>query len=477
MPRALCLLTTLAALALPAAAQAGVPYVLGNVSNGAKPTATAGPDGVTHVVWNDPASNTFHYCQILKGKQGCAKSTVLAFNDTDGSSTGAPGKAWILRNPVTGVLYLAHAQYVSGDAYVWTSTDNGTSFTGPVKVFGGANGTVGTDSERPLLRTAGASVAFPTWNPGPFVLDVPLSGAAAGQEAKAALDEGGHNGLVYNLSLAAVPGATVATADDLDAIYAWSAPDGSPLSAAPSWGAPSLVTAGQDSTMNGAAGQAFLGYTTGSPDRFEIRKWGGMAFGAPTVIQKTTGYLADLDVADNGNPGAVYRQNGTGLRYTFSADGGKHYVTKTIARSDEVFFDLILANDTKGSGVAVWTRDGAVVAADLTEVADPSIPAVSTTVTKKGRTLGLNVPGSCVLPGKSYKVTTGGQGQGKLKKVTYRFGAQKKTDTHKPWSATFKVPKSATAGATIPVSALHVVAAKPKSFTITISSSVRVCGG
>ncbi|MCW3013914.1 MAG: hypothetical protein JWO02_1006, partial [Solirubrobacterales bacterium] len=128
------------ALAIPGAASAGKPYVLGNVGNGSFPTVTAGPAGVYHVLWNDAAANVYHYCQVLKGKPGCAKSTVLPFNDATGGvkdATGAPGKGWIVRDTDTGTLYLVHAQYVSGDTYVWTSVNNGDSFSGPVKVYGG----------------------------------------------------------------------------------------------------------------------------------------------------------------------------------------------------------------------------------------------------------------------------------------------------------------------------------------------------
>jgi hypothetical protein len=474
-----CLIVAVA-LALPGTALAGKPYVIGNVGNGSFPTVTAGPAGVFHVVFNDPAANVFHYCQVLKGKGGCAKSVVLPFNDaTPPDAAGAPGKAWIVRNEATGTLYLAHAQYVSGDTYVWTSTDGGTSFSGPVKVYGGVNGTVGTDSERPLLFPANASIAFPTFNTGLYVQDAKLDGSTAGAEATANLDQSGLGSRSYNLSLATLTSGTLATADDLERVSSWQAPNGSPLSATPSWGPPQFVTAGDDSTMDGTDTDSYLGYTTGSggKQRFEIRKWGGLAFGAPTVIQKDPGYVADLYVSENGRPGAAFRENGLGLRYTSSKDDGKTWDTKTIAVSDEVFFGLTIARDDAGNGLAVWRRDGAIGAADLTEVADPTAPQVSKTVTKNGRTLGLNVTGSCVVPGKSTTVTTGGQGKGLLTKVRYSFGAQLETDTARPWSATFKVPATAKAGAHIPVTSLGTLKAKKKTFSIFITSSVQVCGG
>ncbi len=473
-------LATTATLGLPTGASAGKPYVLGDVGPGAHPTVTAGAPGVVTVVWNDPAASVVHVCQVLAGKSGCAKSTVLPFNDSaKQDATGEPGRAYVVRDPATGTLFLVLAQYVSSDTYVWTSTDDGTSFAGPVKVYGGVNGRVGTEAERPLLRPATASLAVPTSNPGLYVVDAKLDGSTAAAEATADLDQSGLGNRSYNLGLAALATGTLATADDLQHVVTWQAPDGSPLSATPSWGGPQLVTAGTDSTMHGAGTQTFLAYTTdsGGKTRLEIRRWGGLSFGAPTVLAKERTSFADVSVSAGGAPGVIFRRNGTGLRYAFSADGGKTYGVKTVAASDELFPDLALAHDDSGAGLAVWTRTGAIAAADLTEVPDKRAPAVSTTATKHGRTLGLDVPGSCVVPGKPVTVTAGGQGQGALQQVKYTFGAQQQTDTHQPWSATFKVPKGAKAGTTIKVTALGTLKTRTTTFTILVASSVRVCGG
>jgi hypothetical protein len=468
-------------LLLPGAASAGKPFVLGNVGAGSKPTVTAGAPGVFHVVWNDEQAKAFHYCQVLlKVKPSCSKSLALPFDDSPGDTlVGAPGKAWIVAGADPNVLYLVHAQYVSGNDYVWTSVNNGDSFTGPVKVYGGVNGTNGTNSERPLLFPANASIAFPSYNVGLYVNDAKIDGSGAASEAQANLDQTGLGSRSYNLSLATLSNGTLATADDIDKVYTWLAPNGSNLNATPSWGGPKLVTAGTDSTMHGTDTSTYLAYTTGTAGkrRFEVRRWGGLAFGKPTVLANDNGYLADLYVSDDGDPGVAYRENGTRLRYAGSTDGGKTWKTKTVAASDEVFYDLVMAHDDSGAGLAVWTRDGAIGAADLTEVPDPSVPQVSKTVTKHGTTMGLNVPGSCVAPGKKYKVTTAGQGKGKLTKVKYTFGAQQQTDALKPFGATFTVAKSAKAGASVKVTALGSYKTKTSGFTILISTTVRVCGG
>lgn len=478
MKRTILGLAAAAVLVTPAAAQAGTPYVLGNVKTGV-PTVTAGPAGVFHVVWNDENANVIHYCQVLKGTPGCSKSLVVPFNDGDGGLTGAPGKSWIVRDVDTGVLHLTNAQYVSGDTYVRSSTDGGTSFGPLVKVHGGALGTQGTDSQRPLYEPAAASIVYPTVNTGLYTYESPLDGSAAASEAKADLDQTGLGIRSYHLGLATLPQGTIATADNLENVYTWLAPSGSALDATPSWGAPKLVGPGYDSTMHGAGGQVYVASTAGGGGnpRFEVRKWTGTAFSKPKLIDKAPGYQARMYVSDGGEPGVVYRDNDTGLRYSSSPDGGKTFATKLVTNSDEVYHDLELAHDDDGAGLAVWTRDGAIAAADLTEVRDPTAPAKSATVSKKGTTLGLNVTGSCVVPGKTIRLTVGGQGVNKVEKVRFRLGGQAKTDLQRKWAKDFKVPGSAKPGASIGVGAKANVASKKGKFTITMSTTVTVCGG
>lgn len=465
-------------LLVPSGAAAGVPVTLGNANN-SEPTVTAGRNGVFHVVWDDPDAFVYHYCQVHLPRPGCAKSAVIPFNDNppgfETSSSGAPERAWIVVDPDGGPLRLVIPKYLNeGATYESISTDDGTTFSAPQRVHKCCN-SVGDG--RPVLEDDRATVLVPRSNNDGPVLHEDSGGES---EARAQLDAGGVNHLSYNPSVANVTGSTITTADDLNNVYAWKADDGSALTAAPSWGTAALVGPGTDSTMAGGGGTAFVASTRGggsSKTRFEIREWGGLAFGSPALIAHTNGYVADLTVTPGGTPGVVYRENGRGLR--FATPGNGKYDPKTIVHDDEIFGDVNVAYDDTGVGLAVWPRDGAIAAADVTEVADPSIPRVSKTVTKHGVTLGLNVSGSCVRPGKKTKVSTGGQGRGKLKKVVYTFGAQKKTDKTKPFSATFTVPKTAAAGARIAVTARHFVARKsaPKKFSFKINSFVDVCGG
>ncbi|MEV4423318.1 hypothetical protein AB0L40_25580 [Patulibacter sp. NPDC049589] len=479
MKRTVLGLTAALLLIAPGAAQAGKPYVLGN-SNTGDPTVTAG-DGVFHVVWNDEDSGVFHYCRVLPKQGGCSSDLALAFNDApDGGRTGVPGKAWIVPGYDNRTIYLVHAQYVSGDTYVWTSTNGGQTFgSQPVKVWGGVNGTVGTDSRRPLLVPGTQTIAFPTVNTGLFVYDAAIDGSDAASEQKADLDQTGLGNRSYDLDLATIKGGgTLATSDDLSKVSAWVEPDGAIFgTSAAAWGKPRFVANGSDATMNGAFGENYLAYTarSGGKRRFEIRKWAGTAFGKPTVLDTEPGAQARVTVADDGDAGAVWR-GARGLQLATSSNGGKSWRRTQITSSDEVYSDLEVARSSDGTGLAVWRRKGAIAAADLTAVADPSTPARSTTGTKNQVTLGLNVPGTCVKPGKTYGVSTGGQGKGKVAKVRYRFGGQSQTDAAKPWGATFQVQASAKPGSVVPISAKHRVQTKSKAFNFTLFSDVTVCG-
>ncbi len=464
------------ALALPSVAAAGRSYVLGNVNKGI-PHVTAGPNGVYDVVWNDDDATVFHYCQVHRGQSGCAISTAIGFGNEAEHDT-APGAGWIVRGAAPGLLYLVNAQYVSSKTYIWTSTNNGASFSGPVKIWGGQTSFQGTDSKRPLLFPANNSIAFPVVNPSLNVYDVKIDGANAAQEEKATLEQEALGIRGYNLGLATLENATLATADNLDNIYAWAVPNGGDLNLSSSWGSPFPLFAGYNSSLAGAGTDTFISYTVGpgGGQRVEVRRWTGTAFSKPKVVDKDPFSNSVLSVSEHGRPGVVY-DNGSGLGYSSSADKGTTYTTKTVTRTKDVFFDLDMAHDDDGHGLAVWTRNGAIAAADLTEVADPSIPAVSKTVTKNGRTIGLNVPGSCVVPGKKFNVSTGGQGVGKLDKVTYSFAGTKTTDTKSPWGATLKTPSNAKLGDRLFIKAVNYLSTKKGNFTITITSSVDVCGG
>lgn len=459
----------LAALVLPGVAVAGVPFQLGTFENGSnpQPSVTPGVGGTMFVVWNDPRADRYVVCRVPKGTKGCSPATILA------SPVNEPDRAWIARDPVSGAVHVIAPQYVAGDTYAWTSTNDGASFGPPVKLWGGVNGQQGTDSERPLLR--GDRVAVPTWNPPLRVHDVPLSGAASASESRASLNSAGTiPGSTYRLDLAATGAGTLATADDLDNVFSWLAPEGGDLNASPTSGTPRVVAKGTDSAMHGSPAGSYVAYTDKS---FQIRKWGGMAFGAPMTLDPGPGYLADVFVSPNGIPGAVYRRNGTGLRYASSKTNGQSFRTRTIVRSDVTFFDLNVAHDEADTGLAAWKDKNRIMAADLTEVFDSTAAKQTKSVTVKGFTLTASATSSCTRAGSGPTTTATGKGKGSLEKVAFVLAGKGITDKTPAFVAAPKIPKTAKPGATAPVRVIGTVVQKGKSFKLQVKLPVRVCGG
>lgn len=492
--------TGVAALAATAAfapaAHAGIPTVLGNVTQG-RPTVTAGPEGVYHVAFNDEGSKLITYCQVtaaLATASGvdCAKRTLIPFSDPTGDVR--PEVPWVVRNPDDGTLYLAMQNYLidepstlTNHAWVWSSIDDGTTWVGPTRIH--QRGT-GTNPSRPILGPTDGVLSFASWNTELTTFSAPINGSGAVDESFTTLGTGGKPGSDFGGGLRIAPfgSATVAASDTLEEVYSWVAEPAANLSNAATWSGPTVVDKGNESTIAGADGRTNLSYVRKSDGRLVARAFkggtGASAWGDPVVVNPeqpvVTTAVADQNVSPGGKFILGYRENGRGLRVSLSDDGGA-WETKTIAASDEVFFDLNVARDDAGDGLAVWTRSGAIVASSLTSVRSPSSPKRTVSVEHDGRTFGLNLEGSCVLAGKKTTLTVGGQGKGKITKVAFSLGKQKRTVDSSPFKASFTVPKKAVDGADLPVKARisHALTkgGKTTTKTRTITSSLEVCGG
>jgi hypothetical protein len=486
--------TTLAcAAAIAPTAQAGTPSIIGNVTSGV-PSVTAGANGVFHVVFNDEGSNLITYCQVTKATAtptgvACAKHTLVPFSGINGEAH--PEQPWIVRDPASGTLYLAMQHYniddppnVTNHTWVWTSTDDGTTFTGPVAVHERG---VGTDPSRPILGPIPGTISFASFNTELFAFSAPIDGSGAHDETNALLGNGGLPS--YNFSggtrIAPFGPKVIAVSDTGDKVYSWETGPNANLSNQASWSAPSIIDDGSDATVSGGADRTILTYNRKSDGRLVAREYQGPGtWGDPVVIAPdepaVTTYLDDGYQSPGGKQIVGYRENGRGLRVSLSDDGSA-WTSKTIAVSDEVFFNLNVARDDNGDGLAVWTRTGAIVAASLSEVKDPSAPRRTVSVTKDKFTTGLNLEGSCVLPGAKTTLTVGGQGTGKITKADFSLGKQKENDAKKPFKATFTVPAKSVAGASLPakVKLTHVFKKKGKTVTKsrTITTTLDVCGG
>ncbi|MDO9355438.1 MAG: sialidase family protein [Solirubrobacteraceae bacterium] len=472
-------------------ATAGTPTILGNVSQG-KGTVTAGTNGTFHVVYNDEGSKLITYCQVTSATLkptgvGCAKRTLVPFSGTTGEAY--PEVPWIVRDPASGTLYLAMQNYlidtpqtVTNHAWVWTSTDDGTTFTGPVQIH--QRGT-GTDPSRPLLGPKPGTLGFASSNTALFAFSAAIDGSGATDESASTLDTGGVPNFNFSGGTRIAPfGArTIAASDTAENVYSWSTGPNADLGNQASWSPPTIVDGGSDVTIAGGENSTFMTYNRKSDGRLVAREWSGSEWGDATIVNPneaaTTTYLDDAYMSPGGKLVVGYRENGTGLRVSTS-DDGQRWETRTIAVSDEIFFDLNVARDDAGNGLAVWTRSGAIVAASTTAVRDATAPRRTVSVTKDGFTTGLNLEGSCVLPGAKTTLTVGGQGTGQVTKVVFGLGKAKVTDTKKPYTATLTVPASSAAGASLPAKATITHRFKKKGKTLTkqrtITTALDVCG-
>lgn len=480
------------AVAAPAA-QAGTPNIIGNVTQG-RPTVTAQSNGVFHVAYQDEGSKLVVYCQVIRlpgrgDDVSCAKKSLLPFSGADGS--GVPEVPWVVLDPTGGALYVVMQNYlidtpstITNHTWVWKSTDGGSSFTGPVQIHQRG---VGTNPSRPILGPQPGTIGFASSNTALFTYSAPVDGSGATDETVAQLDTGGVPNFNFSGGTRIAPfgPVTVAVSDTAENVYSWNTGPNANLGNLASWSSPSVVDGGSDATVAGGADKTYLAYNRRSDGRLVSREFNGSgAWGDPVIVNPdqppVNTYLNDMYMSPGGRLIQAYRENGRGLRASLS-DDGQEWTTRTIVASDEIFFDLNVARDDAGDGLAVWTRNGAIVAAFTSAVRERTAPRRTVSVAKDGFTTGLNLEGSCVLAGAKTELTVGGQGTGKVTKVVFALGKQKATDTKKAFAARFTIPKNAADGATLPVKSTITHRFKKKGKTIerkrTITTALEVCGG
>lgn len=117
-----------AMLALTPAAARSAPVTLGA---GSHPRVAVDGAGTGYITWivSAPSADTFHYCKLPAGATACAASFTFTDGDqdVDGGYALLPGENRVL---------LLEARGVSPDRkkYLWTSTDGGVTFAGPVQI-------------------------------------------------------------------------------------------------------------------------------------------------------------------------------------------------------------------------------------------------------------------------------------------------------------------------------------------------------
>jgi len=424
--RHLLLLTSTAALALlPAAAQAGTRFSLGQ---GNSPHVLVEPvTGTAHVVWQN--GDTTMECNVPRGTTTCAPQVVNMGLPADKPEADKP---WLLR-AADGSLYIFMARYVRNDAYLARSTDGGvTWFTGIPVYKATTTGIAGTDKTEPVLFPNG-EVTIASFNGGGNVFAARLDGAEAAGGPVAQLPSIGPGHFNYDIQV--VPtgdGGMFGVAHDGPAWF-WRMTPGADPSQSSSWSAPAqFVDAVDESRVaSGPSGTYVLTVEPGGTFRHVlVRKLSTADFGPPVEAESQQGYITDLTEGPSGTVAGVWRTNGSDpsnrLRFSTSKDGST-FSTVTIARGTEVFADLdvSIANDDKG--FAVWEDgSGQIGMASTDAIVDENAPpGTGTTVVEyPNGTITLGGVKGCVNPGG---------------KTTVRLGFKRSKKKGNVWIKVFRV--------------------------------------
>ena len=510
--RTALLLALTPALALPAAAQAGEPFTVGE---GSEPHIVVDPDGTGHLTWIDGVTDLVHYCKLPRGAKACASQATMP--PPAGSE---PDEPYLLRNGTK--LHVVMPHYVRDETYLYTSTNGGSTWSGPTRIYDEAQG---TEASEPILNHNGTEVVVATWNSSRWIFGARLDGAETFTTDRAELP-GSPTGAIYDTAVARTGGTgLVAIAHDLDNTYAWT------TSSDPSfgpWSGPALVGDGDDSRLASDGTNAYLLAAAGSSGerRMEVRRFSGGAFGPPVVAGKEQGYINDITVSGSGGVGAIWRANDnptSRLRFALSTNGGSSFTTSTIAREDLVMFGMDIGLGADNAGFAVYqggagstegrqqirvattepipepvvppppSGDGGTgtttpptttVLPPTTTVLPPATTLLRRTASVKGATLTLAVPNACIPPGRPFVATLSWKKQRrkgnlfvKVRRVDFSIGTKRlKIDKKAPFRQTLRIPRPR-AGQTYKLRArAYIKMRRGRSPKKSIVAALRVCG-
>ncbi len=495
------------------AAGAATPFDIGN---GTDARLAVAPDGRGHVVWivagSATTAGTAGYCRIPAGGSTCEATRGFTFQRT-GGDLPSPGPVNVYAVSATKIVVIATCAGCggpldtnAGHAFAWTSADGGTTFTPENGVLVG--------------RTPTSSAFGPdgAWLEETGVFVSPVDGnqvapfAGSGVEAPALIQVGA-SGANDAPSVVRVPGANrlVWAASDLGAVhyatFSGAALTQSDILAPASWTTDqTLVTPEPDSkgpALSAGPSGVFLSYlddVTGD-NHLALRKLdpASGAFGPSTFVEGADAIDNDVGYPDStqdpsGRLHAVWRSlaDDGRLRYVRSGTAGTGFGAPVTLATGETFVEPEIGAGGDGNGWVVWrnTSSGKVRAVRIDLGGDPgSTPAPGTatrdaTAQVPGASISFGVPGTCVQPGASFKVTLKWKRKKrkgnlfvKVTRADFYIGAKVvKRDRRAPFVQTLKVTASAKRGSTITLRARAFIKVKhgkpPKK---SIRSTIKVC--
>jgi len=356
-------LATLALLiAAPGAARAATPFTAGS---GSDPGVAVGFDGSAHVVWMTGGPNVqVGYCRVSAGHEACNRTELLNF----GASTAANsiGRATVFAPAPNKVVIEAGCWNCPRDlarkSYLWTSTNNGSSFGSPVQIGEGfdTNG-VGTWLDSSNLFVAANSNSVKALNFPPTGSPVPIAPV----------------GYSFGPEVVRLPGTNtlVAASNNLDAVgygvYGGPSLTATAVNTPANWAASLGLSAAEpdnsETSLNAGPNGIYLAYKSLVPGntRLGLRRFDPVSetFGGPAYVQGEdpidTGSLDHPDSFQDltGKLHLVWRSlhDGGRLRYRAGDATATSFGPVGTLAAGENFTDpeVAVGNET---GFAVWTQ-------------------------------------------------------------------------------------------------------------------------
>ena len=444
MRRVLLALAVLALAAPAGAAAAGKPFTLD--PDGHRPRVAVGPTGNGFFTWTTPAAkatDTFHYCRIAQTLKTCgAKLTYNGGNgDVEGGYAlfGSGGRVLLLDARCCGTFYALKK--------VWSSTNGGTSFTGPVSpghMDGGGDNIAGQAIYAPKGTIDPDVDAILT------VSDVETNGVTfqatgTGAGTQTATANLGGPGGSYQGSLALRGKTLVAIYGTLgpDKIF-WRKWTGGDPNVVSNWTAPQFLdttTPFSTGKLVGGPSGLYVAYARGAVghQRYVLRRFTGSGWGDARRISEI-GSPSSADLVEDGTGVLHFAWQGSDgkLHYRYARSPANEQFTAPQSLGAESHSFLKLGVNSAGRGWATWDAIPGVRAIAIKPGEPPYTgPNKKTTKQFGSKTVTLRSPSKCVARGRAFVPRVSGESGVTIQKVVFRVDGDKRaTVTDTPFTAT-----------------------------------------
>ena len=346
--------------ALPGTAVAATPFTLAGGTAVEDPSIAVDESGTGHFAWNQdvpyvssesPGHDIVHYCQVPRGGTSCAKSKTIQLPHDDFAGPR------VLLHPNGAILIVSQRCCGAGEA-LWLvgSSDGGTTWSPPRAI-----GTVEPSGDAILgPGEFSVSVISSIVTGGTFFQRAPLDGNVSASANVGERGEGVNNPYADGGVALIDPLTPITAMSDGDRVYARKWGGSGDYNNLATWGPIQDVDAGNTTRIVGGKKGVYLAYETKPDFRFKVRRWGGMAFGAPTPLtpDDDSPYEPDFFEDKSGALHFVWRNNNKSqIHLRESKDGTTWGPIQALTPGEGSFFGLETATARDGGGWVVWNEN------------------------------------------------------------------------------------------------------------------------